>query len=139
MVVRPRLVRALVSVCGVDQASDAASQALLYAFEHWERISHMENPAGYLYRVGQSQGRRKPEPFLPPPLEVGLPDVEPALVPALLRLPQTQRTAVWLVHACGWSYRETAIAMETSEGMVGNHLTRAIDSLRRQLGVGEHA
>jgi len=136
---RPRLVRALAGFCGVDHASDAASEALLYALEHWDRVSTMDNPAGYLFRVGQSRGRQKRVPNLPPPLDVGLPDVEPALIPALLRLPLTQRTAVWLVHACGWSYRDTAAAMETSESMVGNHLTRGIESLRRELGVGEHA
>lgn len=139
VVMRPRLVRALVGFCGVDQASDAASEALLYAFEHWDRVSTMENPGGYLYRVGQSGARQSRAPTLPPPLDVGLPDVEPALVPALLHLPKTQRTAVWLVHACGWSYRETAAAMDISESMVGNHLTRGIESLRRELGVQEHA
>ncbi len=139
VIMRPRLVRAFVGFCGVDRASDAASEALLYALEHWDRVSVMDNPAGYLFRVGQSRIRQRRVPTLPPPSDVGLPDVEPALIPALLRLPMTQRTAVWLVHGCGWSYRDTAAALETSESMVGNHLTRGIGLLRRELGVGEHA
>jgi DNA-directed RNA polymerase specialized sigma24 family protein len=72
---------------------------------------------------------------LPPPAAIGLPDVEPDLVPALLALPLTQRTAVWLVHACGWRYAEVAEAMETSASMVGNHVNRGMSALRARLGV----
>jgi DNA-directed RNA polymerase specialized sigma24 family protein len=99
----------------------------------------MSNPAGYLFRVGQSKTRPRRTPMLPAPKSVGVPDVEPALVPALLRLPETQRTAVWLVHACGWQYAEVAEAMETSVSMVGNHVSRALESLRRELEVTSHA
>ncbi|MDA3039637.1 MAG: sigma-70 family RNA polymerase sigma factor [Actinomycetota bacterium] len=133
--VRPRLVRALVGSCGVDRAADAASEALAYAFEHWERVRTLENPEGYLYRVAQSRSRERRRPSLPSPVEVGLPDIEPALIATLLRLPLTQRTAVWLVHDCGWTYRETAEAMHTSPSMVGNHLSRGLATLRRELGV----
>jgi RNA polymerase sigma-70 factor (ECF subfamily) len=132
---RPALVRALVAHCGVDDASDAAQSALLYAFENWGRVSQMDNPVGYLYRVGQSSSRHRAEGYPPPlpPLEV--PDVEPGLVPALLELPATQRTAVWLVHGCGWTYAQAATAMGVSRSMIGTHLTRALSSLRQALGV----
>jgi RNA polymerase sigma-70 factor (ECF subfamily) len=132
---RPRLVRAFVGFCGVDRAADAASEALAYGFENWERVRQMENPAGYLYRVGQSRTRRRLTPVLPDPESVGLPDLEPELVPALLALPVSQRTAVWLVHACGWRYSEVAEAMDTSVSMVGNHVARGVEALRRRLGV----
>jgi DNA-directed RNA polymerase specialized sigma24 family protein len=133
---RPRLVRAFVSCRGVDGAADAAAEALAYAYEHWERVREMENPGGYLYRVGQSRTRPRRRPLaLPSPNEVELPDVEPGLVPALLDLPETQRTAVWLVHACGWRYVEVAEALDTSESMVGNHVSRALETLRRRLEV----
>ena len=95
----------------------------------------MANPAGYLYRVAQSRSRARRQPRLPAPVDIGLPVVEPGLVPALLELPLTQRTAVWLVHACGWSYAEAATAMDVSTSAVGTHLTRGMASLRRQLGV----
>lgn len=133
--VRPRLVRALVGSCGVDRAADAASESMVYAFEHWERVRTLENPEGYLYRVAQSRTRERRRPSLPSPADVDLPDIEPALITVLLRLPLTQRTAVWLVHACGWTYRETAEAMGTSTSMVGNHLSRGLAALRRELGV----
>jgi len=80
---RPRLVRALAPVRGED-AVDGAAEALAYAWEHWERVSSMANPVGYLYRVGQSRTRRRRTPSLPAPEAIGLPDVEPALIPALL-------------------------------------------------------
>lgn len=133
--VRPRLIRALAGAVGITDAADAAADAIAYAFEHWDRIRLMTNPAGYLYRVGQSRVRWRRAPVLPPPASIGLPDVEPALIPALRSLPTTQRTAVWLVHACGWQYSEVAEAMGTSTSMVGNHVRRGLDALRRKLGV----
>src|SRR6478736_4444430 len=122
----PRLVRAFVAQRGVEGAADAAAEVMAYAFEHWDRVGQMANPVGYLYRVGQSRTRTRKPPRLPAPSAVGLPDVEPALVPALLELPDTQRTAVWLVHACGWSYADVAEAMGTSTSMVGNHVSRGL-------------
>jgi len=133
--VRPRLVGALIASRGVEGALDAASEAIAYAFEHWDRVRGMRNPAGYLYRVGQSKTRQRRVPSLPPPVIVGVPEVEPALIPALLDLPETQRTAVWLVHACEWHYSEVAEAMGTSVSMVGNHVSRALEALRRRLEV----
>lgn len=54
----PRLRRALVGRYGPDVGRDAAAEALAYAWEHWERLRTMSNPAGYLYRVGQSKARK---------------------------------------------------------------------------------
>jgi RNA polymerase sigma-70 factor (ECF subfamily) len=137
-VARPRLLRALAGARG-SAAHDATAEALAYAWEHWPEVRGMENPVGYLYRVGQSRTRARRPPALPPPESIGLPEVEPGLVPALLALPETQRTAVWLVHACGWSYAEAAHAMQTSTSMVGNHVSRALDRLRRALEVEARA
>lgn len=130
---RPRLTRAFVGCRGLAGAPDATAEALAFAFEHWERVRDMENPGGYLYRVGRSRTRPRKTPVLPSPTDVGLPDVEPDLVPAMLALPETQRTAVWLVHACGWSYAEVAEATGSSVSMVGNHVSRGMQRLRRRL------
>jgi DNA-directed RNA polymerase specialized sigma24 family protein len=131
---RLRLVRALAPVRG-DDALEGAAEALAYAWEHWSVIREMDNPVGYLYRVGQSRTRRRRAPLLPEPDAIGLPDVEPRLIPALLRLPDTQRTAVWLVHACQWRYAEVAEALGTSPSMVGNHVARGLARLRAELEV----
>ena len=135
----PRLVRALVPVLGVDDAADAAAEAVAYAWEHWERINAMENPIGFVYRVAQSRSRKRREGLLPDPGAVGLPDIEPGLVPALRKLPETQRTAVWLIHACDWSYAEAADAMGVSVTAVGTHVSRALTRLRQDLEVKGHA
>ncbi len=99
----------------------------------------MDNPAGYLFRVGQSRTRKRNEPRLPSPESLRIPDVEPALVPALLALPERQRNAVWLVHACGWTYAETADALGVSASAIGTHVSRALETLRRDLEVQTRA
>jgi DNA-directed RNA polymerase specialized sigma24 family protein len=131
----PRLRQAYVGAYGVDRASEAAAEALAYAWQHWDRVSMMESPVGYLYRVGQSRTRPRRPVVLPPPDEVGLPDVEPRLLPALLRLPDRQRTAVWLVYACQWRHREAAEAMGISTSAVSTHVSRALGHLRQLLEV----
>ena len=93
--VEPRLRRAFLGSRGVDGAADAVSEATAYAWEHWQDVRVMETPTGYLYRVGQSRTRTRKVAALPQPEAVGLPDIEPALIPALLALPETQRTAVF--------------------------------------------
>ena len=67
--VSARLQRGFVVCRGVDGASDATAEALAYAWQHWSRIEPMDNPAGYLYRVGLSRTRRRrrPLPRLPEP------------------------------------------------------------------------
>jgi DNA-directed RNA polymerase specialized sigma24 family protein len=138
--VSARLQRGFVVCRGVDGASDATAEAMAYAWQHWSRIEPMDNPAGYLYRVGLSRTRRRrrPLPRLPAPSSLELPDVEPKLIPALRRLPESQRIAVWLVHGCGWPYAEVAAALGIGVSTVGTHVSRALVSLRIELGVDEH-
>ncbi len=137
---RPRLWRAFVPIRGIDGADDAVGEALAWAWEHPARLESMANPIGYLYRVGltRSTPKRVP-PNLPTPGEVRLPDIEPGLVEALLALTEHQRAAVWLVHACDWSYAEVAEALNIGRSTVGTHVSRALDALRQQLKVTDHA
>ncbi len=81
----PRLRAALVAAYGPDVGADAAAAALSYGWEHWRRLSTMSNPAGYLYRVGQSAARRSTprQGYLPAPPPEELPNFEPGLLPAL--------------------------------------------------------
>jgi RNA polymerase sigma-70 factor (ECF subfamily) len=133
----PRLRRAFIGSHGVDRAADATAEALAWGWEHWDRVKAMENPLGYLYRVGQSKTRPRRTPTLPAPATIGEPEIDPGLVPALLRLSPAQRTAAWLVHGCEWRYAEVAEAMGISPSAVGTHLSRALESLRRSLNVVE--
>lgn len=131
---RPKLWRAFLGGLGVDRAEEALSESLAWAWENRHRLSEMNNPVGYLYRVGVTRSTPKSEPTqLPAPVEVGLPDFEPGLVPALQELTEKQRTAVWLIHACGWTYPDAANAMDIGESTVGTHATRGLAALQNQL------
>lgn len=131
----PRLRRALVGHLARDSLGDALAEAFAYAWEHQDRILRMENPAGYLFRVAQSKTRTRKQGFLQRPSTEAMPDVEPGLQSALTALPPAQFHAVWLVHACGWTYLETAEALHMSASNVGSHVSRALQHLREQLGV----
>ena len=134
--VEPRLRHALIAIAGVDGARDATADALAYAWEHWDRVSIMDNPAGYLYRVGQTSARRmrRRAPVLPAVRAAELPWVEPGLPDALARLSDRQRTVVWLVHGLGWSQVDAAELLGLSAASVATHLRRGMARLRRSLG-----
>ena len=131
----PKLRRALTGCLPRDAVADALAEAFAYAWEHRERVMRMEHPMGYLFRVGQSKSRTRKQGFLPWSPADSTPDVEPGLVGALSALSPAQFQAVWLVHACGWTYLETAEALHMSASTVGSHVSRALGHLREQLGV----
>lgn len=134
-VAEPRLRRALLGAVGVDRVDDAVAEALAYAYEHRKRLDTMSNPVGYLFRVGQSKSRSRRPLRLFRETPPALPDVEPGLVPGLLALPESQRTAVWLAHGCGWTHPEIAEALGISASTVATHVARALARLRTELGV----
>ena len=43
----PRLRRALVVTWGGDRGREATAEALAWAWEHWERVEELQNPAGH--------------------------------------------------------------------------------------------
>jgi RNA polymerase sigma-70 factor (ECF subfamily) len=136
----PRLRRALVATYGADRGRDAAAEALAYGWQNWERVRELENPVGYLYRVGQSRTRPRAEP----PMFPRLPDdstrwVEPLLPEALRDLSERERQAVVLIEGFGWSYREVAETGDVSISAVQSYLNRGLRKLRKALGVTEDA
>lgn len=132
-----RLRAGLVAAYGPDVGADAAAEALAYGFEHWERVGGMENPAGYLYRVGQSEARKhfRPTGFLPVASAPGFPDFEPGLAPAMESLTELQRVGVLLVHALGWTQREAAELLDVDISTLRTHIARAMVKLRTALEV----
>ena len=138
--VGPRLRAGLTAAYGPDAGVDAASDALAYGWEHWSRIAAMDNPAGYLYRVGQTSARRarRPQGFLPVPAPSDMPDFEPGLLPALEALSELQRTCVVMVHALGWTQAEVAELLEVTPSTVRTHLTRGLARLQERLEVTHH-
>ena len=133
----PRLRRALVAAYGAEWGREATAEALAYAWEHWERLRQMDNLIGYLYRVGQSKGRRRKERTLFVRPDHAEPWYEPALAPALADLSEAQRTAVVLIHGFGWTMREVADCTGVKLTSVQNHLERGLKKLRAAMRVEE--
>ncbi len=137
---RARLLPALAAFCGMDRAEDAVGEALAYAWENWSDLAGMQNPVGYLYRVGQTAARRSASrdvlTAFPPVSEVQ-PDryVDPDLPAALAGLTEQQRTATFLHVGVGWTLAETAELMDISVSSVRNHVRRGLASLRRTMDV----
>ena len=135
--VEPRLSYAFFAAYGPEVGSEVTSEALAYAWEHWSRLSRMDNPAGYLYRVGQSKARWYHRPRIDFPGIVGssLPRVEPRLPEALMHLTQNQRLAVVLIHAMEWTEEEVAGLIGRSRSTLRTHLERGLARLRSELEV----
>lgn len=131
-----RLRSALMATFGPTDGRAAAVDALSWAWEHWERVRSMENPVGYLYRVGRTAARRhrgRPLPVADRGVHIDDPSVSPELVAALANLSAQQRTVVILVHAFGWTHRETADLLEMSPSSVQTHVERGLSRLRDQV------
>ena len=98
--VEPRLRRALTATYGYERGREATAEALAYAWEHWDRVAGLANPAGYLYRVGQSRTRHKKVPIVFGTSSFDEPLAEPQLASAISDLPEAaeglRRPVVWV-------------------------------------------
>jgi DNA-directed RNA polymerase specialized sigma24 family protein len=133
-----KLRQSLTAAFGVECGKDAAAESLAYGWEHWDRVSVMENAIGYLYRVGHDRARRasKRRTIRLPSVDVDRqPWVEPGLPDAFAALPEQQRVVVALLHGLQWSMSEVAELLGISKASVQTHDQRGLDRLRRKLGV----
>jgi RNA polymerase sigma factor (sigma-70 family) len=138
----PSLVRALVAVFGPETGRDAAVDALAWGWEHWDRLERMRNPAGYLYRVGVTAGRRairrgqrdEVHAHVEPRIAHEDQPADPDLEKALKRLSPRQRAAVLLVVGHDMPLREAAEALGCSISSLRNHVERGLRRLRTHLG-----
>jgi RNA polymerase sigma-70 factor (ECF subfamily) len=87
--------------------------------------------------VGQTRTRRSRRslPSAGPAIESHEPEVEPRLERLIHALPNQQRVAVLLVHGLEWTHGEVAELLGISSSTVSTHVARALDALRRGLGV----
>jgi DNA-directed RNA polymerase specialized sigma24 family protein len=141
--VEPKLSHALAGSYGVQVGKEATADAIAYAWEHWAEVNEMGNPAGYLYRVGQTAARKyimfmKPGPLFPAFDRKELPHVEPGLPAALESLSDAQRTVVVLLHSEEWSEREVAELMGVDRSTVRSHRDRGLTKLRNALEVADN-
>lgn len=130
---RAPLHRALTATLGDPQlAADAGDEAMARAAERWTRVSQLQRPDGWVYRVGvnwASSWRRKwaRRPTLPAEaldrhhLDASAQDLVAMLAP----LPLPQRQMLVLRHVLGYSTAETAAALGVAEGTVKSGLHRA--------------
>lgn len=138
--VEPRLRRALVAGFGAQVGRQAAADALAWAWQNWERMRAVENPVGYLYRVGRTSALRAAPRDVPlAALAAGVvsPDdsFEPGLAPAMARLSEAQRCAVVLVVGFGYTLREAADVLGVTASTVHRDAERALGRLRSALEV----
>jgi RNA polymerase sigma factor (sigma-70 family) len=129
-------VRALVARLGPEAGREATVDALVYGWRKWSRVREMENPVGYLYRVGVTSVKpRRKQQVLAEPAQWSDPWVEPNLEKGLARLSDLQRTTVVLHHSFAWTYLEIAEVLGVSVSTVRNHIDRGMQKLRSALKV----
>ncbi len=139
----PRVAAALAYTVGdEDLATEAADEAMARAFARWATVAAMDNPAGWVYRVGLNWARsalrrrtRRPRhtPDQRDRIEgPAVADVD--LRAALLGLDLDLRTVVVCRHLWDWSVAETAAALGLRPGTVKSRLHRALGMLAEQLG-----
>ncbi len=138
--VYPRLRTALMLSLGDDDVADESTdEAFARAFEKWDRVSAMDSPTGWLYRVGFNVARRR---LRRRSLERRLLRREPighVEAPAgemwavVADLPERQRVAVVLRHVGQLREIEIAEVMGITRGTVSATLRAAYRSLRVEL------
>ena len=133
----PRLSRALAAGFGFEAGRDAAADALGYAWRNWARVSMMDNPRGYLYRIAERsamRSRRRRRALFATANSSDCALFEPALAPALARLSLRQRQAVVLVAAYGLTHAEAAELLGVGTSSIQNHVERGMTKLKHSLG-----
>lgn len=142
---RPDILRAVVmALDDRDLALDCVDEALVRAYERWDSLGSMTNPAGWVFRVavncGLNRHRRRrlerlrplrPDPRPPPDLDEV---ADPAMARALARLPVEQRAVVILRYHLDWTVEQVATALDISAGTVKSRLHRALRRLQTLLG-----
>lgn len=122
-----------------DLAADSVDEAMARAYQRWDSVATMDNPAGWVYRVGLNAARsrlrrvlrRRPEPRMEQVPEPTL--TEPAIVRALAELTVDHRAVVVCRLLLGWSESETAAALHIRPGTAKSRLHRALTTLEPKL------
>jgi RNA polymerase sigma-70 factor (ECF subfamily) len=140
---RTTILRAVVyALEDADLGAEATDEALARAYERWDDVGAMANPAGWVFRVAVNHGRNRHRRRLlerrkPPPPDRDRPDVEaiadPALAQALARLPLDQRTVIVLRFHLDWSIDAIAESLGCAPGTVKSRLHRGLQRLESML------
>jgi RNA polymerase sigma-70 factor (ECF subfamily) len=142
---RTTVLRAVVfALDDLDLATEVVDEALARAYERWDQVAAMGNPAGWVYRVALNHARnrlrrRRLERRKPPPTGRDAPGLEgaadPAVARALAALPLDLRSVVVLRFHLDWSVDDIAAALDCPAGTVKSRLHRALRRLETMLEV----
>jgi RNA polymerase sigma-70 factor (ECF subfamily) len=140
---RTTILRAVVyALEDADLGAEATDEAWARAYERWDDVGAMANPAGWVFRVAVNHGRNRHRRRLlerrkPPPPDRDRPDVEaiadPALSRALARLPLDQRTVIVLRFHLDWPIDAIAESLGCAPGTVKSRLHRGLQRLESML------
>ncbi|WP_052359299.1 RNA polymerase sigma factor [Actinoplanes friuliensis] len=141
-----RVFRALAVTLRHDElAREAVDEAMARAYAKWPTVRHLDNPAGWVFRVGLNWATswwRKVRRERPPAADTASPLAPPsdsalAARDALAQLPTPQRAVVTCRILLDLTTAETAVALGLSEGTVKSRLSRGLAVLRTALGEKE--
>jgi RNA polymerase sigma-70 factor, ECF subfamily len=135
------LLRLLFAMTGnLTEAEELAQETMTRAFERWGRISGMDSPAGYVYRMAVNLNRSrlrhlrlrfaKQSQIRHPPQTN--PEVVGSLVAALGELSRGQREALLLVEWLGLDAVEAGRILRISASAVRSRVHRAKAALRTE-------
>jgi RNA polymerase sigma-70 factor (ECF subfamily) len=136
----PRLIASLLLATGdVDLAREAVDEACLRTLARWPRVSRMDSPSAYTYRVAVNVAHRRWRRAALEQRLLARRPPRPTTVPApageawdvVRDLPPRQRTAVVLRYVADLTEAEIALAMGVSRSTVSSTLADA----RRALAV----
>ena len=124
-----------------ELASDAVDEAMARAFERWSHVESLENPVGWVYRVGLNWSRSllrrvsRPVPIwlLTPVSAIDAAAADPAVDRALGDLSVDQRAVVVCRLLLGYSEAQTAQALGIRPGTAKSRLNRATSRLQTSL------
>jgi RNA polymerase sigma factor (sigma-70 family) len=138
---RDRVARALALTLGDGHlAAEAADEAMARAYQRWDRVGHLDNPGGWVYRVALNwslsalKRRRRPLRTFHDrePQDVEQP-AEPTIRAALEALDVRQRAVVVCRYYLGLSELETADALGIRPGTAKSRLHRGLRALEDRL------
>lgn len=138
---RDRVVRALALTLGdAHLAAEAVDEAMARAYQRWDRVSRLDNPGGWVYRVALNwslsslRRRLRPARFHRDrePQDVDQP-AEPTVLAALDELAVDQRAVVVCRFYLGLNEAETAEVLGIRPGTAKSRLHRGLRHLHARL------
>ena len=135
---RTPIARALaMTLRDTELASDAVDEAMARAYQRWAHVSQLDNPGGWVYRVGLNWSlsalrrlQRRTPIWVATTASTPAPSVQdPAIDVALATLTVDQRAVVVCRLLLGLSEAQTADALGIRAGTVKSRLHRAIERL----------